>query len=77
MMKQKPLRKKQTVALTEAERAARRRAEDALRAGLPVCSKTRRHLAAARRKLNLQRYGNADAFTPPAVATEGGATHYH
>jgi hypothetical protein len=45
---------------------------------LPVCSKTRRHLAAARRKLNLQRYGNADAFAPPpAVTASGAASHYN
>ena len=68
--------KKKTVTLTAAEQTARRNAEDALRTGLPVCSTTRRHLAAARRKLNLQRYGNAAAFAPPA-ASKNGAAHYH
>jgi hypothetical protein len=72
------MKKKTTVALTNAERAACRRAEDALRAGLPICSTIRRRLTTARRKLNLQRYGNADAFAPPAAVTaSGAASHYH
>lgn len=46
-MKEKPRRRRKTsTALTAAEQAAMRKAEDALRAGLPVCDKTRRHLAA-------------------------------
>jgi hypothetical protein len=72
------MKKKTTVALTNAERAACHRAEDASRAGLPICSTIRRHLTTARRKLNLQRYGNADAFAPPAAVTaSGAASHYH
>jgi hypothetical protein len=76
-VKQKPTRKKQTVALTAAEQAARRHAEDAMRAGLPLSDTTRRHLATARRKLNLHRYGNADAFVTPAAVVDHGAAHYH
>jgi hypothetical protein len=68
-MQKKPARKKTTVALTAAEQAARRRAgEDAMRTGLPVCERTLRHLAAARRKMKPPRYGRAGAFTPPAPA---------
>jgi len=77
-MQKKPARKKTTVALTAAEQAARRRAEDAMRTGLPVCERTLRHLAAARRKMNLLRYGRAGAFTPPAPAGQSPAAgHYH
>ena len=38
---------------------------------------TRKHLATARRKLNLLRYGNADAFAAPAAVVDHGAAHYH
>ena len=77
-MKEKSTCKKKTVAFTAAERAALLRAKDAHRTGLPVCAKTRRHLAAAHRKVNLQRYGQVKVFTqaPPAAADQG-AANFH
>ena len=49
--------------LTPAERKAIRKATDAITTGLPLLVKTTyKHLAAAQRKANIQRYGNPDAF---------------
>jgi hypothetical protein len=70
-------KRKQSVTLTAAEKAAGRQAEDAHRCGLPMSATTRKHLATARRKLNLLRYGNADAFADPAAVVDHGAAHYH
>ena len=69
--------KNPSVALTTAEKTARRRAEEALRMGLPVCPQTRRHLANVRRKMNRQRYGRPGAMTLPATVTDSSAAHSH
>jgi len=50
--------------LTRAERHAIQDATDAIKRGLPaLVRKTYKHLAAARRKANIQRYGKPDAFS--------------
>jgi hypothetical protein len=69
--------KKPSVALTAAEKTARRRAEEALRTGLPVCEQIQKHLANVRRKMNRQRYGRPGAMTLPATVTGSSAAHSH
>ncbi len=50
--------------MTPAERKAIRKATDAITTGLPLLVKTTyKHLAAAQRKANIQRYGKPDAFS--------------
>ena len=53
-------KKNQHITFTKGERAARRDAEEAMRMGLPITPTTARHLATARRKMNLLRYGKGD-----------------
>ena len=50
-------------AFDAAERKAIQEATDAIKTGLPLLvKKTYKHLAAARRKANIKRYGKPDAF---------------
>jgi len=48
--------------LTPSERGAIQEAKDAVKTRLPLSGKARKHLATARRKANLTRYGKPDAF---------------